>query len=261
MLISHESPICLLPFSKVYNDYDYALVHLFEKYPSYLEYFEISIKTRMMYLDNSIFELGEAFDSEKFKEWCNYFCDINESNFYYVVPDVLEDCERTIENFKNFKFDRGHKIGVAQGSTKDLTLKCFDFLADKCDILGISFDYSWFDNEKSLEYRMFKRIEFIRFLKDSGRLDGKKIHLLGCYLPQEVAYYADIPEIFSIDTSNPIVHGIKGITYTPNGLNFKESQKLVELIDTNFIPPEVFINILIFKYFAKGTIDGKCNRQ
>ena len=32
MLVSHESPISMLEASGKYNDYDYALVHLFEKY-------------------------------------------------------------------------------------------------------------------------------------------------------------------------------------------------------------------------------------
>ena len=31
MLISHESPISMLEKSRDYNDYDYALVHLFEE--------------------------------------------------------------------------------------------------------------------------------------------------------------------------------------------------------------------------------------
>ena len=31
MLVSHESPLCLLEKSRTYNDYSYALVHLFEK--------------------------------------------------------------------------------------------------------------------------------------------------------------------------------------------------------------------------------------
>ena len=31
MKISHESPLALLKISRAYNDYDYALVHLFEK--------------------------------------------------------------------------------------------------------------------------------------------------------------------------------------------------------------------------------------
>ena len=34
-LISHEVPLSLLEMSRWFNDYDYALVHLFEDYPHY----------------------------------------------------------------------------------------------------------------------------------------------------------------------------------------------------------------------------------
>ena len=44
MLVSHESPISILDKSKEYNNYDYALVHLFETHPKYYEFFQNSIK-------------------------------------------------------------------------------------------------------------------------------------------------------------------------------------------------------------------------
>ena len=55
MLVSHESPISMLDESRNYNDYDYALVHLFEKEPEYYNFFKVS-KTlgREVLLDNSI---------------------------------------------------------------------------------------------------------------------------------------------------------------------------------------------------------------
>ena len=42
MLVSHESPISMLDESRNYNDYDYALVHLFEKYPEYYNFFKVN---------------------------------------------------------------------------------------------------------------------------------------------------------------------------------------------------------------------------
>lgn len=35
MLVSHEVPLSLLEKSRSFNDYDYALVHLFEIYPEF----------------------------------------------------------------------------------------------------------------------------------------------------------------------------------------------------------------------------------
>ena len=44
MYVSHESPISFLEQSRSYNDYDYALVHLFETHPKYYQFFKDSIK-------------------------------------------------------------------------------------------------------------------------------------------------------------------------------------------------------------------------
>lgn len=255
--VSHESPISMLKASLYYNDYEYALVHLFDKYPKYLKFYLDSIKTRKLYLDNSIFELGDAFDIPKFKEWCEVFCGINEDNFYYIVPDVLEDCERTIENFVNFDFKKGHRIGVAQGSTKAETIKCFEFLRGKCDIIAISFDYSWFGTDNSLIQRALNRVSFINTLDEFGLLKNTKIHLLGCYVPQEFQFYGEYPEIVSLDTSNPVLHGLKRIAYDYNGLKTKESQKLADLIEfKGKIPPEVWFNIGVFKSFLMKGYNG-----
>jgi len=86
-MISHETPLSMLEESITYNDYDYALVHLFETHPDYLKFFKRSIACgREVLLDNSIFELGKSFDSVKFAE---YVKELRPT--YYIVPDVLED--------------------------------------------------------------------------------------------------------------------------------------------------------------------------
>ena len=117
MLVSHESPISMLDESRNYNDYDYALVHLFKKEPEYYNFFKVS-KTlgREILLDNSIFELGHAFDPIKFAK---YVFELKPT--YYVVPDVLEDSQQTCSSFNKFTLNYpdlpGLKIGVVQGKT------------------------------------------------------------------------------------------------------------------------------------------------
>ena len=65
--ISHESPLSMLEISRTYNNYDYALVHLFETHPEYYKFFEDSVKMgRHVLLDNSIFELGKSFDPKRY---------------------------------------------------------------------------------------------------------------------------------------------------------------------------------------------------
>tara|TARA_R110001632_G_scaffold51766_1_gene128756 strand:- start:354 stop:671 length:318 start_codon:yes stop_codon:yes gene_type:complete len=101
---------------------------------------------------------------------------------------------------------------------------------------------------------MLGRIKLLGDLMKDGIINqDKPHHLLGCSLPQEFSFYAQYPWIYSLDTSNPVVHGIKGIQYGSDGLWSKESQKLFELInyevqDTNLI----LNNIHKFKWLANG---------
>ena len=63
-----------------------------------------------------------------------------------------------------------------------------------------------------------------------------------------------------MDTSNPVVHGIKQIEYQPDGLWSKESQKLHELID---YPLEKLDLNLILDNIDKfrGFVSGKNNLE
>ena len=84
--------------------------------------------------------------------------------------------------------------------------------------------------------------------------DSDRVHLLGCALPQEFGYYCDFPFIESIDTSNPIIHGIEGIKYNSVGLLTKSSTKIDK---TGLIPmtPEKLYdinhNLIRFKQFIQ----------
>ena len=107
MLVSHESPISILERSKTYNDYDYALVHLFETQPEYYNFFKCSLAAgREVLLDNSIFELGESFDPKKY---IKYITELNPT--FYIVPDVLEDAQGTMP------------LGISSFKTMALLLK------------------------------------------------------------------------------------------------------------------------------------------
>ena len=144
ILVSHESPISILNESKAYNDYDYALVHLFETYPKYLEFFKESLLTgRQVLLDNSIFELGAAFDSKKFADYINIL-----KPSFYIVPDVLEDGYNTVKGFDKFTNEYkglpGLKIGAVQGKTYDELIDCYKYMSDYADYIAISFDFSYY---------------------------------------------------------------------------------------------------------------------
>jgi nitrate reductase NapAB chaperone NapD len=260
--IAHESPKSIFEDIQKQTDYDYALVHLFEEDEEYLKQFKKAItKGREVILDNSIFELEEAFDADRFAYWIKEL-----RPTWYIVPDALEDTKKTMSQMTewNLKYaDKvfGKKIGVVQGKTYEQIKACYEYM-DKIagvDMIAISFDYSYytksFPHPNKYVSWMLGRVKLLGDLLTDGFInEDKPHHLLGCGLPQEFSFYSQYPWIYSLDTSNPVVHGIKGIGYRSDGLWSKESQKLFELInyeveDTNLI----LNNIHKFRWFVNGT--------
>lgn len=241
--VSHESPVSILEYSKEYNDFDYCLVHLLDSQPEYKQFFKNSrdLYNREVLLDNSIFELGKAFDSEAF-----YKATLEMSPNMFIVPDVLEDSHATIQSFKDFDTKRKDikntfqtkAIGAIQGKNWQELTECYKFMSDSADMIAISFDFSYYQitgqGWHHLERWCSGRQRFITDLINNGiwRWD-KPHHLLGCSLAKEFRFYVDrnIYNIVSCDTSNPIVAAIHGLRYDADyGLDTKPSTKLADLI-------------------------------
>lgn len=266
--IAHEAPKSIFEDVQRFTDYDYALVHLFEEDEEYLEQFKKAIrKGREVILDNSIFELEEAFDAIKFDKWVN---EIKPS--WYIVPDALEDAYKTIDqmedwNNKGLGYNGSGKIGVVQGKTYDEIVDCYNYMNKEADVdmIAISFDYSYYTvsvpHPNKYVSWMLGRVKLLGdLLKDGVINKEKKHHLLGCGLPQEFQFYkhSDWDWIYSLDTSNPVVHGIKGISYKDQGLWSKESQKLFELINSDIDEIQLGTiknNIQKFRWFTNGQTD------
>jgi hypothetical protein len=266
MLVSHESPISILDHSRHYNDYEYALVHLFETHPKYYNFFKTSLTLgREVMLDNSIFELGTAFDSDKFADYIHEL-----KPTYYIVPDVLEESKATMESFWSFTNDYqmvpGLKVGVVQGKTYDELIACYEFMAGYADYIAISFDYSFYqvigratsDNpeQAKLERMCDGRQKLIDMLIADGIWEHTKPHhLLGCSLAKEFSHYANIKSIRSVDTSNPVVAGIVGQRYLKEiGLYNKPKVLLADLIDAELTADQmndVIYNVEEFKNICK----------
>lgn len=263
VLIAHEAPKSIFWEVEKYTSYSYALVHLFEEDPEYLNLFKEAVrKGREVILDNSIFELEKAFDPDRFAYWVNEL-----RPTWYIVPDTLEDGVSTVQQMEQWNKTYadnvyGKKIGVVQGKTYEEIKACYQYM-DKvsgADMIAISFDYSYytasFAHPNKYVSWMLGRVKLLGDLVRDGIInEDKKHHLLGSSLPQEGLFYRQYPWIYSMDTSNPVVHGIKAIEYSEVGLWSKESQKLVELINT---PQEeidlnkVLYNIHKFNYFWNG---------
>lgn len=242
MLVAHESPLALLEKSRSYNDYDYCLVHLLPMYQQYLDYFKKSKELgRRILLDNSLFELGEAFEPSEFAKWINVL-----KPYEYVAPDVFSDSCATIDSFKRWQDTymptvEGKVIGVVQGKTYQEMIKCYCFMALNADKIAINFISSYFATRgHALEkgatqwhILMNGRQNFIDdLIKDGIWCYNKPHHLLGTTLPQEFAHYEGICDIESIDTSNPVVAGMYDIRYNDHGLDDKLIHKLAELMES-----------------------------
>jgi len=242
LLVSHESPIQLLEDSIDYNDYQYALVHLLDQNEAYRKWFT-TVNMRYgaeVLLDNSIFELGTAFDSAQYASWI-YKLQPN----YYIVPDVLESSAGTIDSFSKFTstYNAIHnsisKIGVVQGNTWTDLVRCYRYMSENADYIAISFNYSYYETTGYGDNKLTKwcsgRQRFIQQLIDEGIWNwSKPHHLLGASLAREFRYYVvkNIHNIRSCDTSNPIVAALKGLRYNGDlGLTEKPTTLLADLIN------------------------------
>lgn len=240
--IAHEAPLCFFDLVEEHTDYSYALVHLFEENPDYFgKFVQARDKGREIILDNSIFELGHAFDAVKFAEWIELL-----RPTWYIIPDVLEDAEGTVANLYAWKMNTffedlpGKSIGVVQGKTYDEIVWCYKRVEPLVDKVAIPFDCSYYeelnpDTSNKLKAWSLGRNELLQRLQSDGIINrSKPHHLLGVGLIWEFfAYARKYPWIDSVDTSNPVMWAIENGVYPKNSfdINTKPQTKLFTLID------------------------------
>lgn len=234
----HEAPLSIFDHVQTRTDGDYALVHLFDSNEDYYEKFKQAVaKGRDVILDNSLFELGEAFDAKKF----NNYIDALKPR-YYIVPDSWRNGKQTVRMFEDFveRFPRPieGRVGVAQGKTFEEVAATYRAIAPFCEMIAFNFDFSGYyyaecgDNRDVREAMSIGRIAMLQRLQDYGVIDTtKKHHLLGCGVPQEMKIVQQYPWITSIDTCHPIMTGMMGFKYTENGFSPKCQFKMCDFMD------------------------------
>ena len=235
--ISHELPINLLDRSFEINDYEYCLPHLLDQNEEYKHHFYKAKELgRYIIMDNSLHELGEAYDTDRLLYWVR---ELEPDEF--IVPDVWQDKTATLVNAKcwmiNYKLpDNTTKVAVVQAQSYGEAHECYNILQFHQGYKKIAFSYGadWYADEfphpNPLVGKMMGRIMAIsKMYKDKLIGDTDRVHLLGCALPQEFGYYCDFPFIESIDTSNPIIHGLQGVRYNSLGLLTKSSTKIDQI--------------------------------
>jgi len=259
--VSHELPINMLDKSFEINDYEYCLPHLLDQNETYRKHFEYAKESgSYIIMDNSLHELGVAYKTDRLLHWIERL-EPNE----FIVPDVWQNKAATLVNAKSWMNgytlpENTTKVAVIQANSYGEAYECYDILTTHLGYKKVAFSYGadWYCEEfphpNPLVGKMMGRIMTISRMYENGLItDSDRVHLLGCALPQEFGYYADFPFIESIDTSNPIIHGLQGVKYNSLGLLNKESikiDKIEEEITTERLY-DINHNLIRFKQFIQ----------
>ena len=261
--VSHELPINMLDKSFEINDYEYCLPHLLDQSEIYRKHFEYAKEAgSYIIMDNSLHELGEAYDTKRLFHWIERL-EPNE----FIVPDVWQDKVHTLVNAKRWsktELPEGvTKVAVVQAKSFGEAMECYDILHYHHGYQKIAFSYGadWYAEEmfphpNPLVGKMMGRIMTIsKMYKNKTITDSHRVHLLGCALPQEFGYYADFPFIESVDTSNPIIHGLQGVQYNSLGLLTKSSTKIDQIEEevTTERLYDINHNLIRFKKFIEDS--------
>jgi hypothetical protein len=153
------------------------------------------------------------------------------------------------------------KVAVVQAQNYHEAADCYIILKMQgYQKIAFSYGADWYAEEfphpNPLVGKMMGRIMTISKMYKSGIIEkGDRVHLLGCALPQEFGYYADFPFIESIDTSNPIIHGLQGVKYNSLGLLSKSSTK-IDKIEEEITTERLYDinhNLIRFKQFIEDS--------
>ena len=260
--VSHELPNNMLHMSKEINDYEYCLPHLLDWSEDYKNHFIQAKKDgRYIVMDNSLHELGKAYAEDRLRHWI-YVLEPNE----FIVPDVWQDKTATLVNAKYWMNgyelpENTTKVAVVQAKEYYEAIECYSILQMQgYKKIAFSYGADWYADEfphpNPLVGKMMGRIMVVSKMYKSGVISkSDRVHLLGCALPQEFGYYADFPFIESIDTSNPIIHGLQGVKYNSLGLLTKSSTKIDQIEEeiTTERLYDINHNLSRFKHFVQDS--------
>ncbi len=237
--VSHEVPFCLLTKSREFNDYDYCLPHLMDENEEYRTFFFNSKNVaRYIVMDNSLHELGEAYDTDRLMYWIKKL-EPNE----FIVPDVWEDYTASVRNAKlwsQIELPEGvMKVAVVQAKSFHEAILCTQTYKDLgYQKIAYSYGASYYNEicphpNKDLG-KAIGRFMVISHLYNNGVLtQTDRVHLLGTSSPIEFGLYGNISCIESIDTSNPIMAAIGEMPYTSMGLSSKPIANMNKYQDIN----------------------------
>ena len=191
-------------------------------------------KNRFIIMDNGLFE-NDLKDEKTLLEYYNLI-----QPDVFITPDTWNDMDKTWENYNTWKtkVDPNKIMVVLQANDMFEAEEMYEKLVeDGVKYIGFNHLGKYYDDFSCHPHfetrKTLGRIEFISYLKETGRLN-KHVHhhLLGVNKINELSYYPSVyfPEIKSADTSNPITLAFEGIDYEkyPN-IQFKPKTKVEDV--------------------------------
>lgn len=244
----HEMPLYFLQKGVEESTCDghYALVHLYEKSEEYFQHTLNTLKKgREVILDNSLFELGEAFALDDYLNWIERIVENTPkefiSNLTVIAPDSWNNLQESKDAIVPFRRELNKKqlpvriMAVCQGTTYAELLDCFLwYRIIGIEYIGINFASQAY-GETLLDKVQGRQTFICDMLAPYLRETTIKLHLLGCSLPHEFELYKYYENMFqsieSMDTSCPVMHALEntilGVDKLPKG--YKPSLKIDEV--------------------------------
>jgi hypothetical protein len=195
-----------------------------EKYRNF--FYESKKMGRYIVMDNSLHELGEAYNTERLLHWIN---EIKPNEF--IVPDVWEDKDASVRNAKQWSKielpEEVMKVAVVQAKSLHEAILCTVAYKDLgYKKIAYSYGASYYNDicphpNKDLGKAIGRFIAISSLYEQNILTKFDRVHLLGTASPIEFGMYKNIECIESIDTSNPIMAAIDAMVYTKMGLDRK----------------------------------------
>ena len=139
-----------------------------------------------------------------------------------IIVSTEDEKTKSLSELHGVKVVGREKDFMGEREVADVYVKIFQEYGDDSftHVVGVQPDHPdrTIPLDQMLNYALENKYDIIN--------DYDRVHLLGCNLPQAYLYYKDYPFIETIDTSNPIIHGLEGIRYSEGGLLQKSNQKI-----------------------------------
>ena len=250
--ISHEVPVQMLEESREFNDYDYALVHIFEKCQDYYDFYKESIRLgRKVILDNSAYELGKPFDVELYREYIDMLQPTE-----FILPDYRDDAQKNLQAINIWNLEnpdlKGLTIGVVHGKNYKEFCQNYMDIAPVVDKIAFSVE-GWFKDYavfRGIPYDLSRITILKKMVSDGVIYESRKHHILGALSPTEYNRLVDFKWIESADTSNPVLHGLLGEKYEGEaGLKYKSQIKMDSIMHNRHSEERVELARYNIKWF------------